>query len=77
MKRIVPSILVAIFPYMVVLYLCWIMNLLPVPFPANWTSASVYIVFSSHGSSVESARFGLLFSTHPLKRMSEQRHGTI
>lgn len=35
MKRIVPSILVAIFPYMVVLYLCWIMNLLPVPFPAN------------------------------------------
>ena len=43
MKRIVASILVAIFPYMVVLYLCWIMNLLPVPFPANWTSASVYI----------------------------------
>lgn len=43
MKRIVPSILVAIFPYMVVLYLCWIMNLLPVPFPANWTSASIYI----------------------------------
>lgn len=28
---------------MVVLYLCWIMNLLPVPFPANWTSASIYI----------------------------------
>ena len=42
MKRVIPSVLVVIFPYSILWHLCWVLGWTPVVFPENWTIAEIY-----------------------------------
>lgn len=74
MKRVIPSVLVVIFPYSILWHLCWVLGFGPIAFPKDWTIAEIY------GLIILTWLIGLaatISSTHPLRRMRKQRHGAI
>lgn len=42
MKRVIPSVLVVIFPYSILWHLCWVLGFGPIAFPKDWTIAEIY-----------------------------------
>lgn len=42
MKRVIPSVLVVIFPYSILWHLCWVLGWGPIAFPKDWTIAEIY-----------------------------------